>query len=59
MYFGFDSSVLFSQGFAEVRGIYYMLVRFVVRLGVRSELQVLKVLIKVNVFLQIYMVFLK
>ena len=36
-----------------------MLVRIMVRLGVRGELQVLKVLIIVNVFPQIYMGFLE
>ena len=36
-----------------------MLVRIVVRLGVHGELQVLKILIIVNVFLQMYMGFLE
>ena len=36
-----------------------MLVRILVRLGVRGELQVLKVLIIVNVFPEVYMGFLE
>ena len=38
-------------------GINYLLVRIVVRLGVRGDLRVPKVVTKVNVFLQMYMGF--
>ena len=57
MYFDFDLSVFFYLGLVEGKAIYYILVCIVVCLGMRGELQVLKVLIIVNVFLQMYMDF--
>ena len=59
IYFSFDLGVLFYQGLAEGKGICYTLVRIVVRLGVRGELEVLKVLIIVDVLVQMYMGFLE
>ena len=47
--------VLFYSSIAEEKGIQDVLVRVVVSLGVRDGLQVLKVLIIVNVFPQMYM----
>ena len=59
MYFDFDLNVMFYQGLSEKKGIYFMFVCVVVGLGVRGELQVLKVLIIVIVFPQMYMGFLE
>ena len=49
--FWFELGVLFYKDLAEQNGIYCTFVRIVVCLGVRGELQVLKVLIIVNAFL--------